>query len=65
MTQLDVKKICRQIHEATERIISEKRAREFLVRLGTHTKDGRLTPRYGGPREPSGGGHEHVQDHII
>ena len=64
MRKDEVDKVCRQIREATRRIIAEGRAREFLVKLGTHTPEGELTPEYGGPKSP-GGDHEQVQNYII
>ena len=50
MNDAEIKEVIRKMREVTKRIIAEGRAQEFLVRLGTHTPEGELTPEYGGPK---------------
>ena len=47
MTKQESDFLTKKILEHRKRILRNKRtARKYLVKLGTHTKDGELTPEY-------------------
>jgi hypothetical protein len=51
MTQKQREKIFQALESRTqEATASKKAAREFLVRQGYHTKDGELSPEFGGKK---------------